>query len=408
MFEDLDAPLSRRRVIRWTGAAGMLGVAAVVVDACTMAPPSPTTTSVPTTGTSSTTTTTTTVPLEVDPNGLLLMPGFTSRVVANGGQEVASTGLTYRWYPDGATTFPDLEVPGGWYLVENHEIAGTGGVTSIRFAPDGSITGAASVCADTYMNCAGGATPWGTWLSGEEYSGGKIWECDPTGAVPAQVRDGLGVFAHEGAAVAADGRVYMTEDKQGGGFYRFTPTTPGDLSDGLLEIATGPTRFGPVTWTEVPDPSAQTTATRLQVPSTLPFDGPEGIDASGNDVWFTSKGDRRVWHYRVDTQVLEVRYQTGDGPLNAVDNIWVDEASMALFIAEDGGNMELVMLRPDNSSQVVVRVPDQPDSEITGPCFNPAGDRLYFSSQRAPVGAGAAQVGTTFEITGPWDEFLGR
>lgn len=375
----------RRTLLRWAGAGGLLGVTAWLSPACS----SP-------------------GPLPGDPTaGLELLPGFTARVVARSGEVVPGADLPFRWFPDGAATFVDPEVPGGWYLVVNHEVPGDGGVTSIRFAPDGSVSAARSVCSGTSLNCAGGATPWGTWLSCEEFDGGRVWECDPAGVAPAVRRDALGVFAHEAAAVAADGRLYLTEDRPDGGFYRFTPDVPADLSSGLLEVATGPRADGTVVWVPVPDPTASRVPTRRQVSTMVHFDGGEGVDALGNEVWFTTKGDRRVWCYRTDTDRLSIRYQAGSGTLDAVDNLWVDDASSTLFLAEDGGNMELVALRPDDSTLAVVRVPGQEGSEVTGPCFSPDGRRLYFSSQRGP-GALGLPVGLTYEVTGPWDELLGR
>jgi len=394
-----NEPLSRRRLLTWSGTAGMLAVSAAVTNACAPMTPADTTTS-------STTTSTTVVPV-LDENGLLLLPGFSSRIIARSSEIVPGTTEPYRWSPDGAATFPDAAVAGGWFLTVNHETV-AGGVTSIRFAPDGTIVEANSICDGTKYNCAGGATPWGTWLTCEEYGAGRVWECDPTGATPAVARDAMGRFTHEAAAVAADGRVYLTEDEWAGGFYRFTPSTPGDLSSGTLEVATGPSAGGPVTWVVVPDPTASTTPTRAQVPSTMGFNGGEGIDTSGNDVWFTTKHDNRVWHYRIDTQTVDLRYQAGSGALSGLDNLLVDQASQTLFIAEDGGNQELVVIRPGNQIEVVVTGPDNPDSEITGPCFSPDGQRLYFSSQRALVGTSALPAGITYEVTGPWDEYLGR
>ncbi len=381
--------VSRRAVLRWSGTAGMMAVGSVVLNACSPA------------GTEA----------GADPNGLVLLPGFTSRVIARANEPVGATGFVFRGFPDGAATFVDPAVPGGWYLAVNHEIPGSGGVSSIRFAPDGTITGAASICHDTTLNCAGGATPWGTWLTCEEYDLGRVYECDPTGATGAIQRSGLGAFAHEAAAVAADGRVYLTEDRPDGGFYRFTPDRPQDLSTGLLEVATGEGAPGAVTWVPVPDPSSSYVLSRKQVPSMIPFDGGEGIDVLGSTVLFTTKGDRRIWSYDLATESVSLRYPAspqGAGTMDAVDNLWVDDPSSMVFVAEDGGNMEVVMLAPDDTVTAVARVVGQDGSEITGPCFSPDGQRLYFSSQRAPVGPFNAPFGMTYEVSGPWDELLGR
>ncbi|HTO01497.1 MAG TPA: alkaline phosphatase PhoX, partial [Microthrixaceae bacterium] len=340
-----------------------------------------------------------------------VLPGFTSRIIATAGQKVARTGFEFRAFPDGAATFVDHAVPGGWYLAVNHEIPGAGGVSSIRFAPDGTIVDAFSICAGTSLNCAGGATPWGTWLTGEEFDWGHIWECDPTGAKRAIRRRGMGAFCHEAAAVASDDRVYLTEDRKDGGFYRFTPTTPGDLSKGLLEIATGEKTKGPVTWVKVPnaDPLVGGTLCRHQVRKTMSFNGGEGIATQGDIVWFSTKGDDRIWQYDLNTETVELRYQAGGGSeLSGVDNLWIDTRSGALFVGEDGDDMEVIMLRPDNTVLPVVQLPGQDVSEITGPCFSPDGQRLYFSSQRGPAGDLGLPLGVTYEVTGPFDELLGR
>jgi hypothetical protein len=382
--------VSRRQVLRWSGSAGIMAVAVGVTQACTPTTP-------PGNG--------------VDANGLILRPGFTSRIIARGGERVPGTSTTYRIFPDGAATFVDQEVAGGWYLAVNHEVpGGGGGVTSIRFAPDGTVVDARVVCANTSLNCAGGATPWGTWLTCEEWDGGYVWECDPTGATPARRRGAMGAFAHEAAAQAADGRFYLTEDRRDGGFYRFTPTVPGDLSAGLLEVATGDAP-GAITWQRVPNPRPAVfdAPCRRQVPGTIEFDGGEGVATRGDLVWFTTKGDDRVWQYDTTTSQVEVRYQAGGGSeLSGVDNLWYDGPSGGLLVAEDGDDMQVVLLRADDTLDVVAQVAGQEWSEITGPCFSPDGQRLYFSSQRAPVGPAALPEGITYEVTGPFDELLGR
>lgn len=73
------------------------------------------------------------------------------------------------------------------------------------------------------------------------------------------------------------------------------------------------------------------------------------------------------------------------------------------------------MITADGVVAPFVRIPgaDQAGSEMTGPCFNPAGDRLYFSSQRGPTPKAVSEIlpgaaiaekagGITYEVTGPF------
>lgn len=374
-------------MLRWSGSAGVVAIAAAALPSCV----SPTSSAA------------------ADVNGVVTLPGFTSRIIAKAGEKVGATGFDYRGFPDGAATFVDHEVPGGWYLTVNHEIPLIGGVSSIRFAPDGTIVDAFSICNDTSTNCAGGPTPWGTWLTCEEYEDGNVWECDPTGRVGAVRHRHMGSFFHEAAAVASDGNVYLTEDKGDGAFYRLVPDVAGDLSSGVLQVATGPTHDAPVTWKPVPRPNPTwDDPTRKQLSDTLRFSGGEGIATDGDTVWFTTKGDDRVWAYELASRSVSIRHQAGGSGLSGVDNLWFDRESSALFVAEDGGDMRVVLLRPDNSLVTVAHLPDQDLSEITGPCMSPDGQRLYFSSQRAPVGPLGVVLGVTYEITGPFDQLLGR
>jgi secreted PhoX family phosphatase len=85
------------------------------------------------------------------------------------------------------------------------------------------------------------------------------------------------------------------------------------------------------------------------------------------------------------------------GILTGVDNISAT-SSGDLYIAEDGGNMELVLITPDNQSAAFLRVMGQSGSELTGPASSPDGTRLYFSSQRG----GSNGRGIAYEIRGPF------
>jgi secreted PhoX family phosphatase len=230
-----------------------------------------------------------------------------------------------------------------------------------------------------------------------------IWETDPAGVLDAEPRPLLGVFKHEAAAVdPVGGRLYLTEDAGDGAFYRFTPDAYPDLSAGLLEVAsTDPD--GAVTWHEVPDPSGANQPTRLQVPEVTAFDGGEGCWYADGIVYFTTKGDDHVRSLDPATDTIEVIYD-GTGLLKGVDNVTVESGSGDLYVAEDGDDMQVVVITSEGEVAPIVQITAEPlpadpiPSEVTGPVFSPDGTRLYFSSQRG----GNRQTGITYEVTGPF------
>ncbi|MET9844623.1 alkaline phosphatase PhoX [Streptomyces ossamyceticus] len=337
-----------------------------------------------------------------DAGGLRLPGGFTSRVVARSGQRVPGTSYTWHNAPDGGACYPDGS---GWIYVSNSEISPSGGASALRFSSTGTVTSAYRILSGTRTNCAGGRTPWNTWLSCEEVDRGYVYETDPWGVKAAVRRDAMGRFKHEAAAAdPTRGVVYLTEDVTDGCFYRFRPTTWGDLSSGTLEVmVAGTATSGPVTWARVPDPSGAT-ATRNQVSGAKRFNGGEGCYYADDTCWFTTKGDNRVWQYDAAAQTIELAYDDslvtgGNAPLTGVDNV-TGTASGDLFVAEDGGNMEICVITPDDIVAPFLRVDGQSASEITGPAFSPDGRRLYFSSQRGT--SGSSSGGITYEVTGPF------
>ncbi len=327
------------------------------------------------------------------------------RVVARSSKPVASAS-DYLWHgaPDGGACFPAAD--GGWIYVSNSELPtdtahSMGGAGALRFDASGKVMDAYPILENTRLNCAGGKSLWGTWLSCEEYGeSGLVYECDPEGKRPAVARPAMGAFCHE--AVAMDpktGRAYLTEDQPNGCLYRFTPAKAGDLSEGLLELAVA--RGMHLEWKKVPDPGASRRPLRHQVPEAARFSGGEGIVYSEGAIYFTTKHDNRVWRLDLADDHLSVVYDASlsEAPvLSGVDNIEVAPGG-ELLVAEDGGDMQIVALTGDCLPLSLITLHEQDESEITGPAFSPDGRRLYFSSQRGF--SGRSEDGLTYELLLP-------
>ncbi|MFT5525420.1 MAG: secreted PhoX family phosphatase, partial [Pirellulaceae bacterium] len=140
----------------------------------------------------------------------------------------------------------------------NYDPVAMGGCTNLVFdTNEGKLKESWVSLSGTVRNCAGGPTPWGTWLTCEETladpsdpkdpkakepkprkkpyqkSHGWIFEVPASGAASNEPLKDMGRFVHEAIAIdRKTGIVYETEDRKTAGFYRFLPNTPGKLSDG--------------------------------------------------------------------------------------------------------------------------------------------------------------------------------
>lgn len=381
-----------------------------------------------------------------EPNelGIRVPEGFSTRIVAITNQRpVSSSNYLWHIFPDGGGVMPKAD--GGWYYISNSEIPGVGSigflvpelspVTSplelltpglggtgvLEFAADGTVVDAYRILGNTTFNCAGCVTPWNTWLSCEEWPNGQVWECDPTGRSSAIARPTLGFFSHEATAIDVERRmIYMTEDMPDGRFYRWVADEADwpagaarpALQSGKLQVMqvvgggreaalNGPQ---PVIWLDALNPGQSQNANRIA--ESTAFDGGEGVWNYRGYVYFSSKGDERIWVYDANSETLEVVYDlaTADNPiLSGVDNITVTSQGDVL-VAEDGGDMQVVVILPDRTLKPLLQITGQDRSEIAGISFSPDGRRMYFTSDRGgprPGGGYGAGLGITYELLLP-------
>lgn len=373
---------------------------------------------------------------EADVHGVRTPEGFSTRIVAINGELPQSGGLSasgpqtggignrpWHIFPDGAGVV--ARDNGGWIYISNSEVPGVGTlgftypelsgfsnvieqftpglgqVGTLVFDPDGTIVDSYTILTGTTFNCAGCVTPWKTWLSCEEFPNGQVWECDPFQPGEGLARPTLGFFSHEAIAIDPDQRLlYLTEDMPDGRFYRWVPD-PSDwpegsdraaLQSGRLQVLSvggdgveaaldGPQ---PIRWLDVRNPHEPQNENRI--PESTVFDGGEGVWFFKGIVYFATKGDDRIWAVDTVAQTIEVIYDraTATAPndiLSGVDNLFVT-AQGDILVAEDGGDMQVVVILPDRTLKPLLQVVGQDASEIAGIAFSPDGRRMYFTSDR--------------------------
>ncbi len=329
-----------------------------------------------------------------------------------------------------------------------YDSKGGGGTTSLEVEPFGnrelvkdfvSLNG-------TIVNCAGGPTPWDTWMTCEETTAGETqgWNKDhgyiyevPVSAedeVQAVPHKAMGRFVHEAAAVdPKTGYVYMTEDRGTAGFYRFIPNSAGDLASGgrvqMLKVKTRPnynTTSGqrvdkplPVEWVDIenPDPAeAETDPLAVfkqgQEKGGAIFSRLEGCWYGDGSIFFhaTDGGDAelgQVWEYRPrgrsGGQLILLFESKSPEMLDAPDNVTVSPRG-GLAICEDGDNGNFVRGLTTDGKIFDFAQNITNDREFAGATFSPDGETLFVNIQGDLSVGGPGNKGMTFAIWGPWED----
>ncbi len=412
-------------------------------------------------------------PLLADPAKRLALPeGFSYRIVTEAGKTVLESGEPTPRNHDGTGAFAGPG--GGTLLVNNHEISepiGTNlpvphleglvydpgaaaGCTIVQTDRDGNRVREFVGVAGTSTNCAGGVTPWKTWLTCEETESlagqkgatkdhGYVFEVDPN--TPANNRDpqpikALGRFAHEAVAVdPGNGEIYLTEDaeKPNGLLYRWQPpagsrpSAPGALRglapgagtfaalackdgsgahvDDLSRATEIGTRYA-VSWVPVSDRDARTQSIRMQLGNGDITRGRklEGCWWAGNGAYVVTsfardespmQHDGQVWFLDPRDQSLTLKVRFGrnpdpavDGAFDGPDNITVSPYG-GVLVAEDGQGLQHLFGATDAGQTFPLARNDVDDNEFTGPAYS-LDERILFANLQTP--------GTMFAITGPW------
>lgn len=422
-------------------------------------------------------------PLQPEPEGILSLPGgFSMQVISRRGQRMAD-GFIVPGMQDGMAAFPGED--GRVILICNHEnepdwvvnspfgkrndlyrnvdtrkvydkrnsrMPCIGGTTNMVYNPQTmKVEKQFLSLAGTERNCAGGPTPWGTWITCEETTqrdtdgfrrdhgyNFEIPATASTGLVDPVPLKAMGRFRHEAIAVhEPSGVIYQSEDLADGCLYRFIPKAKGKPADGgklqALAVKGQPVRDTrnwskevpafPIgesfacTWVDLTGVESPEDNLRYQAQKkgAAIFARMEGMWAGDGEIYFAcTSGGPETWGqvFRYVPSPYDGTAQEANAPgklelfiepnnselLRNCDNLtiapWGD-----VILCEDASSVSnrLVGVTPEGKlyhfAQNILN-----SSEFAGACFSPDGQTLFVNIQTP---------GITMAITGPWDKRAG-